>query len=43
VDTDTVGATSLQDAYNGGKQILGLSSLANGVVFCTDITGDGDC
>lgn len=43
VDTDTIGATSLQEAWNGGKVIMGVNSLANAQMWCTDITGDGDC
>ena len=44
-DTDTVGAETLQEAWQGGKQIVGVNSLGNGVVFCADLTDpeDGDC
>jgi hypothetical protein len=43
-DTDT-GVLNLQEAWTGGKQIMGVDSLENALVLCVDLTdpADGDC
>lgn len=45
IDTDTVGAETLQEAWEGGKRIIGIDSLENGLQLCVDLTepADGDC